>query len=86
MTSDFYKMAKEAEPALVKYLRDIVAIPSMSSDEERVVHRIGREMEKLDFDEVNVDPMGTLAAVEGESALRGKHTTLTLRLISRVML
>ncbi len=60
MSSDFYKLAKEAEPALVKYLRDIVAIPSMSSDEERVIHRIGREMDKLGFDETRVDAMGNL--------------------------
>ena len=68
MPSDFYKLAKEAEPALVKYLRDIVAIPSMSSDEERVVHRIGREMEKLDFDEVKVDPMGNLIGRVGSGS------------------
>ena len=60
MSNDFYKLAKEVEPALVKYLRDIIAIPSMSCDEERVVHRIQREMEKLDFDEATIDPMGNL--------------------------
>ncbi len=68
MTSNFYKLAKEAEPALVKYLRDIVAIPSMSSDEERVVHRIQREMEKLDFDETTIDPMGNLIGRVGSGS------------------
>jgi putative selenium metabolism hydrolase len=60
MPSDFIKLAREAESELVQYLRDIVAIPSLSSDEGRVIHRIGREMEKLEFDEMTVDPMGNL--------------------------
>jgi putative selenium metabolism hydrolase len=68
MTSDFYKLAKEAEPALVKYLRDIVAIPSMSCDEERVIHRIQREMDKLGFDETTVDPMGNLIGRVGSGS------------------
>ena len=60
MTSEFYELAKEAEPRLVKYLRDIVAIPSLSCDEGRVIHRIEREMNKLGFDETRVDGMGNL--------------------------
>ncbi len=68
MTSDFYKLAKEAEPQLVKYLRDIVAIPSMSCDEERVIHRIQREMDKLGFDETTIDPMGNLIGRMGSGS------------------
>ncbi len=68
MTSDFYKLAKEAEPALVKYLRDIVAIPSMSCEEERVIHRIEREMDKLGFDETTIDPMGNLIGRVGSGS------------------
>ena len=60
MTNEFYNLAKKAEPQLVKYLRDIVAIPSLSSDEGRVIHRIEREMRKLGFDETRVDGMGNL--------------------------
>ena len=60
MHSDYYKLAKEVEPTLIRFLRDIVAIPSLSGQEERVVHRIEREMKKLEFDEVRIDPMGNL--------------------------
>ena len=60
MHSDYYNLAKEEEPALIRFLRDIVAIPSLSGQEERVVHRIEREMKKLEFDEVRIDPMGNL--------------------------
>ncbi len=68
MPNDFYELAKEAEPALVKYLRDIVAIPSLSCDEERVVHRIQREMDKLGFDETTIDPMGNLVGRIGSGS------------------
>lgn len=60
MKSKFYELAKDAEADLVGFLRDIVAIPSMSSQEEQVVSRIEREMKALDFDEVRRDPMGNL--------------------------
>lgn len=67
-TSEFYKLAKEAEPELVKYLRDIVAIPSMSCEEERVIRRIEREMDKLGFDETTIDPMGNLIGRVGSGS------------------
>ena len=65
MTSEFYELAKDAEPTLIKFLRDIVCIPSLSGDEERVVNRIEREMHKLKFDEVRIDPMGNLIGSVG---------------------
>jgi putative selenium metabolism hydrolase len=68
MNSDFYTLARKAEPQLVKFLRDIVAIPSLSGQEERVVHRIEREMTKLGFDEVRVDPMGNLIGRVGSGS------------------
>ncbi len=68
MTSRFEELAGEAEPALIKYLRDIVAIPSLSCDEGRVIHRIEREMDKLGFDEVEVDPMGNLIGRVGSGS------------------
>ncbi len=47
--------------AMVKFLRDIVAIPSESTQEERVIRRIAAEMKKLRaFDEIRVDGMGNL--------------------------
>ena len=60
MTSRFYEMAKGAEPDIVRFLQEIVAIPSLSGEEEAVVGRIEQEMRKLGFDEVRADPMGNL--------------------------
>jgi putative selenium metabolism hydrolase len=60
MTTSYYDLAKEAESDHVQFLRDIVAIPSLSCDEERVIQRIEQEMKSLGYDEVRVDPMGNL--------------------------
>lgn len=45
---------------MTRFLRDMVAIPSESCDEKRVVHRIKEEMEKVGFDKVEIDPMGNV--------------------------
>jgi putative selenium metabolism hydrolase len=51
---------------LVGFMRDIVRIPSLSSQEGAVIQRIREEMERLDFDEVTVDPMGNLLGRIGD--------------------
>ncbi len=45
---------------ILKFLRDIIAIPSMNSQIEAVGERIGEEMRKLHFDEVRFDKMGNI--------------------------
>ena len=45
---------------MTQFLRDMVAIPSESCDEEKVVLRIKEEMEKVGFDEIKIDPMGNI--------------------------
>jgi len=52
--------AREREDSLVSFLRDIVAIPSLSGQEEQVARRIAAEMEKLGFDEVKFDGLGNV--------------------------
>ena len=47
---DFEAIKKAAEgykPAMVKFLRDMIAIPSESCEEKGVVHRIAEEMKAL---------------------------------------
>ncbi len=48
-----------------KFLRDIVSIPSESCNEEKVVLRIKKEMERARFDEVKIDPMGNIHGTIG---------------------
>ena len=45
---------------MTKFLRDLIAIPSESSEEEGVIRRIAEEMENLGFDKVEIDPEGNV--------------------------
>ncbi|NHN32216.1 YgeY family selenium metabolism-linked hydrolase [Paenibacillus agricola] len=50
---------------MFSFLRDIVAIPSESGREQQVVLRIKKEMEKVGFDRIEIDPMGNLLGFIG---------------------
>jgi len=52
--------AESSRDNIVSFLRDIIAIPSVSGKEKEVVERIKLEMEKLEYDKVWTDPMGNL--------------------------
>ena len=54
---------------MTRFLRDMIAIPSESCDEKRVIHRIKEEMEKVGFDRVEIDPMGNILGTIGH----GRH-------------
>ncbi|MFC1553059.1 YgeY family selenium metabolism-linked hydrolase [candidate division KSB1 bacterium] len=45
---------------IIKFLREITAIPSFSGEEGQVIDRIKSEMEKIGFDDIFVDPLGNL--------------------------
>ncbi len=51
-----------------KFLRDMVAIPSESCQEEKVVQRIKQEMEAVGFDRVEIDPMGNVLGYLGKGS------------------
>ena len=72
MVTDFekvLKMAKKYEPEMTKFLRDMIAIPSESCQEKKVILRIKEEMEKVGFDKAEIDPMGNVLGYIGH----GKH-------------
>jgi putative selenium metabolism hydrolase len=65
---DFEKIKVAAEaykPAMSKFLRDLVAIPGESAEEEGVIKRIEAEMKALDFDRIEIDPMGNILGYMG---------------------
>ncbi|MBN2299904.1 MAG: YgeY family selenium metabolism-linked hydrolase [Acholeplasmataceae bacterium] len=66
---EILKKAKFYEKDMTRFLRDMVKIPSESSDEKRVIERIKEEMIKVGFDSVSVDPQGNLFGKIGH----GKH-------------
>ena len=54
------ELAQSYEADIVRFLRDLIAIPAESGHEGPVVARIRQEMEKVGFDEVRIDPMGNI--------------------------
>ncbi|MFH5881818.1 YgeY family selenium metabolism-linked hydrolase [Liberiplasma polymorphum] len=66
---EIVKKAESYKQDISNFLRDMIAIPSESCDEEKVVLRIKEEMEKVGFDEIIIDPMGNILGKIG----KGKH-------------
>ena len=65
---DFAKvneLSKKYEPRMTRFLRDMIAIPSESCQEEGVVKRIKKEMEDVGFDRVEIDKMGNVIGYMG---------------------
>lgn len=62
-------LAEKYQPEMSKFLRDMIAIPSESCQEEKVILRIKEEMEKVGFDRITIDPMGNILGYMG----KGKH-------------
>ncbi|WP_339015521.1 YgeY family selenium metabolism-linked hydrolase [Aeromonas popoffii] len=58
--------AYQYKAEMSQFLRDMIAIPSESCDEERVVLRIKQEMVKVGFDKVEIDPMGNVLGYIGQ--------------------
>jgi putative selenium metabolism hydrolase len=52
--------AKQLETDTVRFLADLVRTPSFSSKEEKVIGVIRSEMERVGFDEVRVDGLGSI--------------------------
>ncbi len=69
MFAQILKAAQKNEAQVVQFLRDLIALKSLSSQEEQVIHRIKEEMERCKFDEITVDPMGNILGRVG----KGKH-------------
>ncbi len=72
MKISFEEVLKKAESYkadMTRFLRDMIAIPSESCDEKKVVLRIKEEMEKVGFDKVEIDGMGNILGYVGH----GKH-------------
>lgn len=63
------KLSEKYQKDMTQFLRDMIAIPSESAEEEKVILRIKEEMEAVGFDEVRIDPMGNIIGRIGN----GKH-------------
>ncbi|MCK4764293.1 MAG: YgeY family selenium metabolism-linked hydrolase, partial [Candidatus Aminicenantes bacterium] len=65
MKEKITKITESLRGDMVKFLREIIAIPSMSGKEEAVVQRMKAEMQKLGYDKIQVDPLGNLLGTMG---------------------
>lgn len=64
------KAAKRYEGDMVRFARDLVAIPSFSCQEGPLVRRIAQEMKRSGFDQVKVDRMGNIIGRIGKGRVR----------------
>jgi acetylornithine deacetylase/succinyl-diaminopimelate desuccinylase-like protein len=78
---DYSKVKQAAqgyEKQMTRFLRDLIAIPSESCEEEGVIRRTIREMEALGFDKAEIDPGATPSAgwapANGSSRLTATST------------
>ena len=62
---EILERANGYKPAISKFLRDMIAIPSESRQEKNVIQRIKQEMEAVGFDRVQIDPMGNVLGFIG---------------------
>ena len=58
--AELAQLAHDYEADMVRFLRDLIAIPAESCHEGAVIARIRQEMEKVGFEEVRIDPMGNI--------------------------
>jgi putative selenium metabolism hydrolase len=58
--TDIRRLATQYTPDIVRFLRDLVAIPSESACERDVVRRVADEMADAGFDEVKIDGLGNV--------------------------
>jgi len=58
--SDIARLASQYTPDIVRFVRDLIAIPSESAAEREVVQRIAGEMAGAGFDEVKIDGLGNI--------------------------
>ena len=60
MNKKIEEMVEYLKTDLVRFLRDMIKIPSLSGKEEKIIKRIQQEMIKIGYDEVWIDPFGNL--------------------------
>jgi len=56
----YFRLASEAAPRCIDFLRDLVTIPSPTRGERLACERVVREMESLGFADVHLDEMGNV--------------------------
>jgi putative selenium metabolism hydrolase len=69
MFGKIHNEAQKNEQQIKSFLRDLIAIKSMSGEEEEVINRVREEMERIGYDDITIDPLGNILGKIG----KGKH-------------
>jgi len=64
------QLARDNQKSLVNFLRDMVRIPSLSGQENKIALRVKEEMERAGFDEVFIDGIGNVIGRIGLGKVR----------------
>ncbi len=60
--------AEEYKPDMFRFLREMIAIPSESTKEKKVIECIFQEMKSIGFDKIEIDPMGNILGYIGRGS------------------
>src|SRR5690349_3318283 len=71
VVQEIKKKVEENRENIIRFMREICAIPSMDGQLKEVGERIGAEMTKLGFEEVRFDKMGNILGRIGPSSPLG---------------
>ena len=69
MHNQILDRSKYYEQNCVRFLQDLIAIRSMSSNEGAAIERVKQEMEKLNYDDITIDPMGNILGRIGNGSV-----------------
>ncbi len=69
MDTQIIQAAENRRDDMIRFLRDLIALPSASGKEKEVAARVKQEMEKVGFDEIRIDRTGNVLGRIGN----GRH-------------
>ncbi len=69
-TKEIIQQAERHKEELVRFLREIIAIPSPSGEEGKVAQRVVQEMRSAGFDEVRIDELGSVMGRIGRGKVK----------------
>jgi putative selenium metabolism hydrolase len=67
---DYRSHAESRRADVVRFLRELIALPSPSRGEEAVARRVVAEMEALGYHDARIDPMGNAVGRIGDGAVK----------------
>jgi putative selenium metabolism hydrolase len=67
---EIIRQAEQYKRELIGFLREMIAIPSLSGEEKKLARRVAREMKKVGFAEVFIDELGSVIGKIGTGRIK----------------